>query len=156
MAKVYVVTSGCYSDYGINGIFSTRELAQEWIDKAANVAAMKDDEGCNLWIYGGEADAKIEEWELDALQYARIFKKWHFGMFLDDGSLENDVHEGQEFGVPHKGTATIAERVPAYDGRPCVRVESCKSAEHAKKLAVEARQKWLREKGLSHAARSRR
>lgn len=30
--QVYVVTSGEYSDYGINAIFSTRELAQEYVD----------------------------------------------------------------------------------------------------------------------------
>jgi hypothetical protein len=30
--KVYVVTSGEYSNYGINTIFSTRELAQEYVD----------------------------------------------------------------------------------------------------------------------------
>ena len=30
--QVYVVTSGEYSNYGINAIFSTRELAQEYVD----------------------------------------------------------------------------------------------------------------------------
>lgn len=30
--KVYIVTSGCYSDYIIDAIFSTRELAEEYID----------------------------------------------------------------------------------------------------------------------------
>jgi hypothetical protein len=29
---VYVVTSGCYSDYGINAIFSTQEKAQEYME----------------------------------------------------------------------------------------------------------------------------
>ena len=31
MSKVYVVTSGSYSDYGISGIFTTRKLAQAFI-----------------------------------------------------------------------------------------------------------------------------
>lgn len=31
--KIYVVTSGEYSDYGINALFSTKELAQLFIDK---------------------------------------------------------------------------------------------------------------------------
>ena len=30
--QVYVVTSGEYSDYGISAIFSTRELAQKYVD----------------------------------------------------------------------------------------------------------------------------
>lgn len=30
MSKVYLVTSGCYSDYSISGVFSTREKAEQW------------------------------------------------------------------------------------------------------------------------------
>ena len=47
---VYVVTSGEYSDYGIDAIFSTRELAQSFID------AFKADK----WH-----EMDIEEWDLD-------------------------------------------------------------------------------------------
>lgn len=50
MNKVFVVTSGSYSDYGIDAIFTTRELAQSFID------AFKTDK----W---NEMD--IEEWDLD-------------------------------------------------------------------------------------------
>jgi len=32
MKKLYVVTSGSYSDYGIDAIFDTKELAQAFID----------------------------------------------------------------------------------------------------------------------------
>ena len=32
--KIYAVTSGSYSDYGIDAMFSTREKAQEYIDAA--------------------------------------------------------------------------------------------------------------------------
>lgn len=32
--KIYVVTSGCYSDYRIEAMFSTREKAQKYIDAA--------------------------------------------------------------------------------------------------------------------------
>ena len=46
MAKVFIVTSGEYSDYGINAVFSTRELAEQYLDT-------KDDD------YG------IEEYDLD-------------------------------------------------------------------------------------------
>ena len=46
--KIYMVTSGCYSDYCINAVFSTREKAEEYID-------------------GGNAysDSDIEEYDLD-------------------------------------------------------------------------------------------
>ena len=33
MNQVYVVTSGEYSDYGINAIFTTRELAEDYVDE---------------------------------------------------------------------------------------------------------------------------
>lgn len=32
MTKVYVVTSGCYSDYDIDSIWSTKKKAQDYID----------------------------------------------------------------------------------------------------------------------------
>lgn len=34
MSTVYVVTSGSYSDYGINAIFSTEELANAYVNEA--------------------------------------------------------------------------------------------------------------------------
>lgn len=48
--KVYVVTSGSYSDYGINAIFSTPELAELYK---------------NNYNKANPGDADIEEWELD-------------------------------------------------------------------------------------------
>ena len=45
MKKVYVVTSGCYSDYRIERVFSTRELAEEFCDR--------------------DYDCGVEEYELD-------------------------------------------------------------------------------------------
>ena len=50
MNKVFVVTSGTYSNYGIDAIFTTRELAQSFID------AFKADK----W-----KEMVIEEWDLD-------------------------------------------------------------------------------------------
>ena len=32
MDKVFIVTSGCYSDYQIEAVFSTKETAEEYID----------------------------------------------------------------------------------------------------------------------------
>lgn len=45
--KVYIVTSGCYSDYSINHVFSTRELAEKWMGEKI------DD------------DYQVEEYEID-------------------------------------------------------------------------------------------
>lgn len=47
MTTIYIVTSGCYSDYGINGVFSTEKNAENFI-LAFNID-----------------DSRIEEYELD-------------------------------------------------------------------------------------------
>lgn len=53
MAKVYIVTSGCYSDYTINVCFSTKEKAQEYINNSKKT---------KNYSY---RDIRIEEYELD-------------------------------------------------------------------------------------------
>lgn len=49
---VYVVTSGSYSDYGIDAIFSTKELAETYVSRMDNNSS-----------YSGY---NIEEWPIDA------------------------------------------------------------------------------------------
>ena len=51
MSKVFIVTSGEYSDYGIDRVFSTEEKAKEWVNVITS-------------MYGGNYD--IEQYELDA------------------------------------------------------------------------------------------
>lgn len=51
MGKVFIVTSGEYSDYSIDRVFSTEEKAKEWVDVITS-------------MYGGNYD--IEQYELDA------------------------------------------------------------------------------------------
>jgi len=50
MKKIFIVTSGAYSDYGIDAVFSTEELAQKFID------SFKQDNYNDMYI---------EEWPLD-------------------------------------------------------------------------------------------
>lgn len=47
--KVYIVTSGIYSSYEIEAVFSTEDLAKKYLD-----------------IHGDYNDRKIEEWDLDS------------------------------------------------------------------------------------------
>lgn len=54
MSKIYVVTSGEYSDYGIDAIFSTKEKAQEYITIRTN----------SEYIWN---ELEIEEYELDRM-----------------------------------------------------------------------------------------
>lgn len=58
MNKVYVVTSGCYSDYGIEAIFSTKEFAEEFINsRSFNIPE------------------EIEEWCIDDKEHLDFIKK---------------------------------------------------------------------------------
>lgn len=53
MSISHIVTSGCYSDYSIRAVFSTKERAQAFIDE------LKE-----KYDYRAR-DADIEEWEID-------------------------------------------------------------------------------------------
>lgn len=46
--KIYIVTSGTYSDYGIEAVFTTEEKAKEYVDK-----------------YGDYDNRRIEVWDTD-------------------------------------------------------------------------------------------
>jgi len=70
MAKVYIVTSGSYSDYHINAVFSTEELAQGYIDR---------------W---GTSDYDIEEWDLDNPNpFERVGKDYYYVAIRKDGDI---------------------------------------------------------------------
>lgn len=138
--KVYIVTSGCYSDYGIRAVSLSKKKAQAAID-----AAKTADE-----YWGAEAD--IETWEADEILTFKKQRVYQCGMLLDDGSIV-EPREGwrgfsEHFRQPFRGLVIqCGTKVPAYSNRPIVRTESTVSQAHAKKLAIEARQKWLREGG---------
>ena len=70
MSKVFIVTSGEYSDYGIDRVFSTEEKAKEWVDIITS-------------MYGGNYN--IEQYELDA----PIPERKEYLFF--EAYIENDV-----------------------------------------------------------------
>jgi len=77
VAKIYIVTSGCYSDYRINHVFSTRELADRWIGERA-----------------GE-DYSAEEYEIDPIVDFTENIKTSIGVDMNkDGSVRNIRDDG--------------------------------------------------------------
>ena len=56
MAKVYIVTSGCYSDYTINACFSTKEKAQEYINNSKKTQDYSYDIGIEEYELDGKTD----------------------------------------------------------------------------------------------------
>lgn len=140
--KVFIITSGCYSDYGIRGVGSTKKQAQAAID-----AAKAADE---YWA----GDAGIEEWDVDELLSFRKQRVFQCGMLLDDGSVverhgesEDEEEQRTVFEKPFRGEVTqFNAKVPMYKDRAIVRTRSTVSIGHALKLAAEKRQEWLRKR----------
>ena len=139
---VYAVESGYYSDYGIEGLFSTKEKAQHYID-----VRKREDE---YWD-----EERIVEYELDELATARWVSYWHCGIFIDTGEIkEHHGGESRELTSSRKRGEILQDAVSilAYSGRLFTRVKSYVSAEHAQKLAVEARQAHLRKESTNGAS----
>jgi hypothetical protein len=148
--KIFIVTSGCYSDYSIYGVFSTRKKAQELIDR---VRSFKDEDGYSLLYWA--ADADIEEWPLDELLSHTRQTYWSCGIRMDNGAIvESHGNPRQTFERPFRSEVTQhAVSIPAYGGEKVSRVRSTVSMEHAIKVAAEDRQKFLRESAAKAGTR---
>jgi hypothetical protein len=122
MSKVYVVTRGERSDYGIVCIMSTRELAESYCENAPYQ--------CEIDEYEVDERAEFVSW--------KVFTAW---INTTDGKilLGNGV---SKMVSPYLHGRVVSEWV----GR--IVVESYISKEHAEKLAVEARRRYLRDGGV--------
>ena len=67
--KIYVITSGEYSDYHIVAIYTTREMAEEFIQSNGN-------------------DCTIEEYDIDK-PISKEMKLWFISFNIENGELEN-------------------------------------------------------------------
>jgi hypothetical protein len=120
---VYVVTAGCYSDYRIEGIFSTSEKAERFkaeLDNDAN---------------------DVEEWELDELQEHAQRTVWTVDLD-SDGNVVGEITNRKSLVAP-RFSESYSRAVAAWNG---VRYSGCSavSEDHALKVAAEARQAHLR------------
>lgn len=113
MAKVYVVTSGVYSDYRINCVFATREAAEKY---------------CATWEYKYD-EPRIEEYELEDgsnIEVEHVYKALKFDMrhaYRDDKVYIADI--GMKYGVnpfeektrrKEKMTMRNGEKIELYCG----------------------------------------
>lgn len=90
MNKVYVVTSGIYSDYSIEKVFSNREDAEKYCAlENSNSIFYSCDEMCELdrelyWEY----ECRIEEYTVDDakidLQVEQIKKRYIYSRYKDE------------------------------------------------------------------------
>lgn len=122
-AIVYVVTSGEYSDYTIEGVFSTRELAEKF-------AAQWGD--CN----------DIAEWPLDK-------RKDESRKIVHQATIRADTGDVDKWFGKHsylESSDNDIKRTFYYDRSNEIIGESSISPDHALKLAAEKRQEILRAK----------
>lgn len=132
MDKVFIVTSGEYSDYGIDRVFSTEEKAKEWVDVITS-------------MYGGNYN--IEQYELDA----PIPERKEYLFF--EAYIENDVVIKSNFEFYFADEPTDIKFFRQIDGsydKVCVgtvQLRQGESIESAKERAVKVVQdefyKWL-------------
>lgn len=114
--NVYIVTSGCYSDYGIDAVLETREQAEAY---------------CALHQ---REDQDIEEWNTDDYSVKTdkpVLKKW-LGYLNRDGTIKV-IFEGYSFDRYFK-----METVSYYWSNACKRIRFTtakgKTEEQAKKI----------------------
>lgn len=135
MTTVYLVTSGSYSDYSVRGAFSTRELADEFMERC----------------HDGDWN-DIEEYELDAFlpQLRAGLMPWYVVM-LYNGTVERadprtvspyDLDE-----VRRNGYIWPRSTAPAYRGKGIPDALTitvlAESQEHAVKIANERRTQMI-------------
>ena len=132
MSRVFIVTSGEYSDYGIDRVFSTEEKAKEWVNVITS-------------MYGGNYN--IEQYELDAPIPERkeylffeayieddVVIKSNFEFYLADGPTDIKFFRQINGSYDIVGIGTIKLRQGEYN-------ESAK--ERAVKVVQDEFYKWL-------------
>lgn len=133
MTTIYLVTSGEYSNYGINGVFSSEQLAKEFIEK--------------------HKDGGIEEWELDERSREEVCPYWRADLDVATSVLVPG-NVGSDLADPKTRTATIEFDSHASNAYPKGHIYSISyvSQEHANKLCVEKKQEIQRQGGMTDAS----
>jgi len=139
MKTIYLVTSGEYSDYHVEACFSSKEKADVYIQKFDKVHSF--------------TIAQIETYHLDDPEIDALVIKpeWCARVNLVTGEIFEDGSTDM-LAQPHKRGKSHAPII----GYNHVISRSYTSQKHANKLAVEARQKWLRENPIKADWRDKR
>lgn len=134
---VYIVTTGEYSDYCIRAVFTDREKAEEYV---------REYNACKP-----SCTADWEDWEADA--EADMVATVLHGRCIHMDSGELTLFNGTRTYLHPKGSreATVNRHPGPIQHGGSISVWSPVSSEHAAKVAVEARQAWLREQALQPA-----
>ena len=129
---IYIVTSGEYSDYRIEGIFSSRVKAEVFIEEAKK----KTNTG---------SDFCFEEWELDERTKDTVATFWSAILDIATGAIRN-CNARVEFVPENKRVKSVDVWKYVCEAYPKGHIvsRSYVSSEHAAKLCMEKRQELLR------------
>jgi len=134
MGKVYIVTQGEYSDYGIVAVFATRKLAEECVRHMGHLS-----------------DADVEEWELNSELPRK--RQYHVKIIRTTGRITSVTDRGL-YGEEYNKvfcSSTVARLVEEGGGwenmyHYDIRADS---VEAAKKIAAERRMiEYAKEQGI--------
>jgi hypothetical protein len=126
--KVYIVTSGSYSDYGINAVFLDEAAATAYAAKRDVAAGGYGEFGVEEWDVATEAT--FSGYVLEATW--RIPAASHFNSGKEESWTLRTWHDGED-----PGPATVIEARVDSDGRPTVRVRGT-SQDHVTKSLQDA------------------
>jgi hypothetical protein len=140
---IYLVSEGCYSDYHIEGAFSTKELAEQYIKQNSPVDGDKDHYG---------RDFSVEEYELDEkkdekTEFATVYT---VKLALSSGVIGNEIERREDKNVSlissdHYPTAYVYDH-NSVRFESFVQGQSIVDYDEAKKVAAEKVQEWLQKK----------
>ena len=134
MATIYVVTRGCYSDYRIDACFSTKELANKYIEKCKE-----------CYQYNDFND--VEEYIVDDPVHTQcvIRPYWEVTIDLTNGNIANYDVNNKEYTSEEFFPLTATQQLIQFNYvNKLHSVKSYICVEHAQKLAAEQRQEFLR------------
>lgn len=139
IGKVYVVTSGRYSDYGIDHIFLNEEDADKYVEEKNK----GDYNQFCVELYNlNKTNIKTREcWQLDVYSKEPIFKRIEH--YVEDAVEENKKSEINKYDWCWEKNYEPTEYIKK-NGELIGKVHSYVSEDHCKKLAVELYQEFLR------------
>lgn len=142
MNTIYLVAEGEYSDYCIRAAFSTMEKAQDYIDR---------------YCPDGDIETRGLD-ETDNLDPSGHYLSANIIITIGEGAMRvgHVIPSGTEGqGVWRRRIETSMDRYGSFSGTPCLDIRlTGHDLNHVKKLAVEARQEFLRLVEFEHLSPS--
>jgi len=139
--QVFIVTTGHYSDYSIRRCFSTQELANEYVEMCEQDRGIGDRVRVEVFtLDGGTTEALFEEWSCWIDYNTGEIEHTDHRKFIANKAEQEQEGRGKWWDLTKRTRS--GKKINEYPG---AQADSYVSKDHATKLAIEARQAWLRD-----------